>query len=49
MKRIAYIRIDYNMKSVSAAVIIEDKKDFFDTIRKNKSNTEEQKNDEHLS
>ena len=49
MKRIAYIGIDYHMESVSAATIIEDKKDFFDTIRKNKSNTEEQKNDEHLS
>ena len=33
MKRIAYIGIDYHMETVSAVVIIEDKKDFFNTIR----------------
>jgi len=33
MKRIAYIGIDYHMETVSAAVIIENEKDFFDTIR----------------
>ena len=32
-KKIAYIGIDYHMETVSAAVIIEDEKDFFDTIR----------------
>jgi len=32
MKRIAYIGIDYHMETVSAAVIIENEKDFFDTI-----------------
>jgi hypothetical protein len=32
-KKIAYIGIDYHMETVSAAVIIENKKDFFDTIR----------------